>query len=167
MAKRKKSSRSPQVRHSKKLTPSQHDKRMRLLTPNASRTKSTEAAVPITAGLTAMTASLMNVLHGRIAFRLAIIFSGALLAGDVRSASAWFQAAGVNDDWDVLHHALISIGRAAASIATPLLKIIVAKFEPGPKLNLGTRRKRNWWTDASALGTTHADDHRMQIAAAQ
>jgi DDE superfamily endonuclease len=132
MAKRKKSSRSPQARHSKKSKPSQHDKRKRLLTRNAAREKTTQAKVPLTAGLAAITKSLQSVLHERIAFRLAIIFSGAILAGDLRTASAWFQAAGVNDDWDLFYHALISIGRTAASIATPLLKLIVAKFEPGP-----------------------------------
>jgi hypothetical protein len=132
MAKRKKSSRSPQARHSKKSTPSQHDKRKRLLTPNPSRKKTTQAKVPLTAGLAAITDSLQNVLNGRIAFRLAIIFSGAILAGDLRTAAAWFHAAGVNDDWDLFYHALISIGKTAASIATPLLKLIVAKFDPGP-----------------------------------
>ena len=132
MAKRKKSSRPPQARHSKKSTRSRHDKRKRLRTPNPSRKKTTEAKVPLTAGFAAITASLQRMLHGRIAFRLGIIFSGAILAGDLRTASAWFQAAGVNDDWDVFYHALISIGRTATSVATPLLKIIVAKFDPGP-----------------------------------
>ena len=132
MAKRKKSSRSPQARHSKKATPSRHDKRKRLQNPNPSRKKTVQAKVPLTARLAAISASLQMVLHGRIAFRLGIIFSGAILAGDLRTASAWFQAAGVNDDWDVFYDALISIGRSAASIATPLLQLIVAKFDPGP-----------------------------------
>ena len=132
MAKRKKSSRPPQARHSKKSTPSRHDKRKRLRTPNPLRKKTTEAKVSLVAGLAAITTSMQKMLHGRIAFRLGIIFSGALLAGDLRTASAWFQAAGVNDDWDVFYHALISIGRTVASVATPLLKVIVAKFDPGP-----------------------------------
>jgi hypothetical protein len=132
MAKRKKSSRPPQPRHPKKSARSRHDKRNRLRTPNPLRTRTTKAKVPLTAGLLAITSAMQSVLHGRIAFRLGIIFSGALLAGDVRTASAWFQAAGVNDDWDVFYHALISLGRTVASVATPLLKLIVAKFDPGP-----------------------------------
>jgi len=43
---------------------------------------------------------LQVVMDRRIAFRLAIVVAGILLANDRRTASAWFAAAGVQDDWD-------------------------------------------------------------------
>jgi hypothetical protein len=64
---------------------------------------------------------LQGFLDRRIAFRLAIVVAGMFLAGDRRTASAWFVAGGVQDDWDRFYDCLISVGRASASVATALL----------------------------------------------
>ena len=132
MAKLKRSSKPPQLQHGEKSTRSQHDKRKRLRTPNPSRKKTEVAKVPLTEDVAAMAGEMQKVLHGRIAFRLPIILAGAILAKGRRTASSWFRAAGVQDDWDRFYETLISIGRIVASVATPLLKLIVGRFDPGP-----------------------------------
>jgi len=67
----------------------------------------------------------------RIAFRLAIVVAGMLLADDRRTASAWFVAAGVQDDWDRFYDCLISVGRTSGKLATALLGLIVRKLALG------------------------------------
>ena len=44
--------------------------------------------------------AMAGALDRRMAFRLANIIAGMMLANDRRTASAWFAAAGVLDDWD-------------------------------------------------------------------
>jgi len=132
MAKRKRSPKPPQLQHGEKSTRSQHDKRKRLQTPNPSRKKTKEAKVPLTDDVAAMAGEMQKVLHARIAFRLPIILAGAILAKGRRTASSWFRAAGVQGDWDRFYESLISIGKIVASVATPLLKMIVGRFDPGP-----------------------------------
>jgi hypothetical protein len=51
---------------------------------------------------------------------------------DRRTASAWFVAAGVQNNWDRFHDCLISIGRKSRQIATVVLGLVVTKFAPGP-----------------------------------
>jgi hypothetical protein len=97
MAKRKRSSRRPQPKH-KKQKKSQHDKRKRLQSPNPQRKKTTHARVPLTGAIQTAVAKLQAVMDRRMAFRLAIVIAGMFLAGDRRTASAWFVAAGVQDD---------------------------------------------------------------------
>ena len=99
MAKRKRSSKRPQARH-KKNRKSSHDKRARLKRSNPNRKKTARAKAPLVGALAALVASMACVLDGRVAFRLAIIMSGMLLADDRRVATAWFVAGGVQDDWD-------------------------------------------------------------------
>lgn len=132
MAKRKRSSRPPQLQHGKKSTPSQHDKRDRLRSANPVRRKTTNAKVPLVGGVAEFAESMQNMLHARIAFRLPIILAGMLLAKGRRTASAWFRAAGVQDDWDRFYDALVSIGKDISSLKLSLLMAIVARFDPGP-----------------------------------
>ena len=87
MAKRKGSSKRPQPKH-KKQKKSRHDKRKRLLTPNPDRKKTCRAKIALTGAMQTAVAVLQNVLDPRIAFRLAIIVSGMLLADDRRTASS-------------------------------------------------------------------------------
>ena len=54
-----------------------------------------------------------------------------LLADDRRTASAWFVAAGVQDDWDRFYDCLTSVGRTSGKLATAVLGLIVQKFAPG------------------------------------
>lgn len=133
MAKRKRSTKRPQLQHGEKSCQSQHDKRSRLRASNPSRIKTEAAKVPLTGGLAVLASSMQRMLHARIAFRLPIILAGAILAQGRRTASAWFRAAGVRDDWDCFYDALISIGKVTSSLAMPLLKLILRRFEPGPE----------------------------------
>ena len=130
MVKRKKSSRCPQPKH-KKQKKSQHDKCKRLQRPNPKRKKTTKAKVPLTGALRTAVSVLQAVMDRRIAFRLAIVVAGMLLADDRRTASAWFVAAGVQDDWDRFYDCLSSVGRTSGKLATAVLGLVVQKFAPG------------------------------------
>lgn len=136
MAKRKKSSSRPQRQH-KKSGKSQHDKRQRLDRRNPARRKTVEPRVPLVSTMQTAVSALQAVMDRRIAFRLAIIVSGMLLADDRRTASAWFVAAGVQDDWDRFYDALISIGRTSAKLATVVLGLVVQKLAPRDRILLG------------------------------
>ena len=127
MAKHNRSSKRPQAKH-KKHTKSQHDKRQRLQRLNPKRRKTTAAQVPLTGTMQTAVSVLQAVLDRRNAFRLAIIFAGMFLADDRRTASAWFVAAGVRDDWDRFYDCLISVGRTSGKLATAVLGLIVQKL---------------------------------------
>lgn len=131
MAKHKRKSRRTQPRH-KKSKASLHDKRKRLGTPNPQRRETTQATFPLVGALAAAASMLSAVLDARIAFRLAIIVSGMVLADGRRTASSWFVAAGVLDDWDRFYDCLSSIGRNSNAMATAVLKLVTGKFDPGP-----------------------------------
>ena len=132
MAKRKRFSKSSQPRHKRKLGPSQFDKRRRLNIPNPARRRTSQAKVPLVGALAAMACSMARMLDLRMGFRLAIVMAGMMLADDRRVASAWFAAAGVQDDWDRFYDCLISIGQRAELLAFPLLIAVVRRFDPGP-----------------------------------
>ncbi len=68
-------------------------------------------------GLAAAVAKMAGALDARMSFRLAILVAGMLLADDRRTASSWFAAAGVHDDWDRFYDALISIGRQSQEVS--------------------------------------------------
>lgn len=133
MAKRKRSGRPPQLQHGKKSTRSQHDKRNRLSSANPTRRKTHAASVPLVGGISIVVAAMQSLLHARIGFRLPIVMAGALLARGRRTASSWFRAAGVKDDWDRFYELLVSAGKVASSLALPMLKLIVKRFCPGPE----------------------------------
>lgn len=130
MAKRKRSSKRPQPQHQKSAK-SRHDKRRRLQRRNPDRRKTTQATVPLVGAMQSAVSVLRGVMDRRIAFRLAIIISGMLLADDPRTASAWFVAGGVREDWDRFYDCLISIGRTSGKLATAVLGLVVQKFAPG------------------------------------
>ncbi len=130
MAKRKPSAKPPQPQH-KKSQPSRHDRRERLLTPNPNRRRTRQAKVPLVGAMQTAIAALQQVMDRRIAFRLAILVAGMFLADDRRTASSWFVAAGVQDDWDRFYDCLASIGRQSQKLATALLTLVVRKFDPG------------------------------------
>ena len=130
MAKRKSESNRPQPQH-KKSKKSQHDKHKRLQHKNSQRKKTTQAKVSLTGPMQEAVARLQACLDRRIAFRLAIIVAGMFLADDRRTASAWFVAAGVRDDWDRFYDCLTSIGRTSEKLAAVVLGLVVQKFAPG------------------------------------
>ena len=136
MAKRRKSSSRPQRQH-RKSRKSQHDKRQRLDRRNPARRKTAESRVPLVGTMQTVVSGLLAVMDRRIAFRLAIIVSGMLLADGRRTASAWFISAGVQDDWDRFYDCLISVGRTSAKLATAVLGLVVQKLAPGDRILLG------------------------------
>jgi hypothetical protein len=129
MAKRKRSSKRPQPAH-KKSKRSQHDKRRRLQNRNPNRKKTTSAKVPLTGAFRRAVSILAAVVDRRVWFRLSIIFSGMLLADGRITASAWFVAAGVQDDWDLFYDCLATVGRTSEKMGTALLGMVLAKFAP-------------------------------------
>lgn len=129
MAKRKPKSKRPQPQH-KKQKKSHHDKHKRLQRKNPRRKKTAQAKVPLTGLMHDAVAQLQACLDRRIAFRLAIIVAGMFLADDRRTASAWFVAGGVQDDWDRFYDCLISVGRTSEKLATVVLGLVVHKFAP-------------------------------------
>ena len=133
MAKRKPSANPPQPQHKKKGQPSRHDKRQRLLQPNPNRRPTTQAKVPLVGAMQTAVATLQQVMDRRIAFRLAILAAGMLLADDRRTASSWFMTGGVQDDWDRFYDCLVSVGRQSQKLATAVLTLVVRKFDPGPE----------------------------------
>lgn len=132
MAKRKPSKKRPQAQHSKKGQKSQYDKRQRLLKQNKNRKVTSEARVPLYGAMQVSVAALQALLDPRIAFRLGIIFAGMLLADDLRTASAWFAAGGVQDDWDRFYDCLISVGKRFEVLSFAVLGLIVKRLDPGP-----------------------------------
>ncbi len=130
MAKRKPKSKRPQPQH-KKHKKSQHDKLKRLQRRNLKRKKTKQAKVPLTGPIHTAVAALQACLDPRIAFRLAIVIAGMFLADGRRTASAWFVAGGVQDDWDRFYDCLISLGRTSGKLAAVVLGLLVQKFAPG------------------------------------
>jgi len=135
MAKRKSTSKRPQREH-KQSKKSQYDKRKRLDQRNPNRRKTAKAKVPLTGAMQTAVLALQAVMDRRIAFRLTIIVAGMLLADDRRTASAWFVASGVQDDWDRFYDCLISIGRTSTKLATAVLGLVVQKLAPGDRILL-------------------------------
>ena len=130
MAKSKRSSGRPQARH-KKQSKSQHDKLKRLQRRNSKRKKTTKAKVALTGAMQAAVSRLQMFMDRRMAFRLGIVIAGMFLADDRRTASAWFVAGGVQDDWDRFYDCLISVGRTSANLGTAVLGLVVQKLAPG------------------------------------
>lgn len=131
MAKRKRSHRTPQARHGNKSPKSRHDRRKRLGVRNSNRRKTRVARVPLVGSIETLAKQMSNFLDARIAFRLPIVLAGAMLAGSRRTASRWFRAAGVADDWDRFYDTLVSIGKSTGPLVFPLLSAIVSRFDPG------------------------------------
>lgn len=133
MAKGKRSGKTPQAQHGQKSRPSRHDKRSRLENRPGNRRRTAEAKVPLV-GVVAMWAHRMSgLLDARNGFRLPIVLAGAMLAGARRTASSWFRAAGVADDWDRFYDLLIAVGKHTVPLVTPLLHWIVRHLDPGPQ----------------------------------
>ena len=138
MAKYKGSSKRPQPKH-KKSKKSRHDKRKRLQRRNPQRKKTSKGKVPLAGAMQGAVSALQALMDRRIAFRLAIVIAGMLLADDRRTASAWFAAAGVQDDWDRFYDCLVSVGRISGKLATAVLGLVVRNFAPafGDRILLG------------------------------
>lgn len=132
MAKRKRSGAIPQAQHGLKSPRSRHDKRKRLTKSNPHRERTTAAKIPLVGPLAEFAESFSRFVDRRISFRVPILLAGVLLATGRRTASRWFQAAGVKDDWDRFYDLLVSLGKSTSSLMLPLLIRIVRRFDPGP-----------------------------------
>lgn len=132
MAKRKSSRTIPQAQHGPRSRGSRHDKRSRLSKRDPRRERTTAAKVPLVGELAEAALGMSRLLDARIAFRLPIVVAGMLLAMGRRTASRWFQCAGVRDDWDRFYELLASVGRGTSSLMLPLVVRIVRRFDPGP-----------------------------------
>ena len=132
MAKRKRSRKIPQAQHGPQSSGSRHDKRSRLGKRDPRRERTRVAKIPLVGELAEATLRMSRLLDVRIAFRLPIVVAGMLLAGGRRTASRWFQSAGVKDDWDRFYDLLASLGRATTSLMLPLVIRLVHRFDPGP-----------------------------------
>lgn len=128
MSKRKRSKKRPQPRHKTRKQSSQHDKRKRLRKPNPKRKRTTCAKFPLTQRVLNFVTPMLNTLDRRIGWRLPIILAGMLFAEGRRTASRWFVAAGVKDDWDRFYDFLICLGKKTQQTAAPLVQQLVAKF---------------------------------------
>jgi len=131
MAQRKRSKKRPQPRHKRSRQASRHDKRRRLERRNLRRRKTKQAKFPLTGPMRVAVAAMQAVLDPRVAFRLAIIISGVLLADGRRTASSWFVAAGVQDDWDQFYDCLIHVGKRSCELSLIVLGLVAEKLAPG------------------------------------
>lgn len=132
MSKPKRSPRRRKAQHKANRQRSRHDKRSRLNQRNPRRKKTRRARFPLVGTMQRAIKSLQAILDRRIAFRLAIIVSGMFFAEGRRTASSWFAAAGVRDDWDQFYDCLIRIGQRAGQFSFSVLALLVRKFAPGP-----------------------------------
>jgi hypothetical protein len=130
MAQRRRSKKRPQPRPKKKRQASRHDKRRRLEQRNLRRRKTKQAKFPLAGPMRFAVAAMQGALDRRVAFRLAIIISGMLLADGRRTASSWFLAAGVPDDWDQFYDCLIHIGKRSCELGLVVLGLVVQKLAP-------------------------------------
>jgi hypothetical protein len=99
---------------------------------NPLRQRTEAAKVPLIGGIASLAQSMSTLLDARNGFRLSIILAGAILARSRRTASSWFRAAGVADDWDRFYDVLVSVGKKSASLMMPLLIQLFKRFDPGP-----------------------------------
>ncbi len=132
MAKRNPTGAIPQPQHGPRSPASRHDKRSRLEKRDPGRNRTRAAKVPVVGELAEFTSGMSRLLDARIAFRLPIVIAGALLAMGRRTASRWFQCAGVKDDWDRFYELLATLGRRTSALMLPLIIRIVRRFDPGP-----------------------------------
>lgn len=88
----------------------------------------------MTAEWAAWVAALAAPLHARLAWRLAEVVVGALMASGRRTAASWWRAAGVGDDFRSYYYFLDSLGRKAFEVAAVLLRIVTERVEAGDRL---------------------------------
>jgi hypothetical protein len=91
-------------------------------------------AVSLTAEWREWAAALAAPLHGRLAWRLARVLAGVLLASGRRTASRWFQAVRVGAGFRSYYYFLDSVGRKAQQVAAALLKIVAQRTDSGDRL---------------------------------
>jgi hypothetical protein len=88
----------------------------------------------LTAEWSVWVAALAAPLHARLAWRLAEVVVGILMASGRRTVAAWWRAAGVGEDFRSYYYFLDSLGRKAFEVAAVLLRIVTERVDPGDRL---------------------------------
>jgi hypothetical protein len=92
---------------------------------------------PLPAELTAWILALSGPLHARLAWRLSPLLRGMLFAQGRRTVASWLRAAGLGQDFRQYYYFLGSLGPRAGLIAAVLLRLVVDRVAPGPRLLFG------------------------------
>ena len=79
---------------------------------------------------------LSAVLHGRLAWRLLPLLTGALFAQGRKTVASWLRGGQLGKDYKAYYYFLGSLGRKVKSVAAVLLRIAVRVIEPGERLLL-------------------------------
>ena len=82
----------------------------------------------------AWVAALASPLHARLAWRLAGVVVGVLMASGRRTAASWWRAAGVGRDFRSYYYFLDSVGRKTHQVAAVPLKIVTERIDAGDRL---------------------------------
>lgn len=82
-------------------------------------------------------AALAANLHGRLAWRLAPLLAGLLLARGRRTVSSWLRAAGIRRRWPGYYYFLGSLGRRTEPVAAALLRLLLGAIAAGDRLLFG------------------------------
>src|SRR5512133_3925011 len=82
----------------------------------------------------AWVAALAAPLHDRLAWRLADVVLGILLASGRRTAASWWRAAGVGERFRSYYYFLDAVGRKVQDKAAVLLRIVLDRVDAGQRL---------------------------------
>jgi hypothetical protein len=91
-------------------------------------------AVRLTAEWMAWVAALAAPLHRRLAWRLADVVIGILLASGRRTAASWWRAAAIGDRFRSYYYFLDAVGRKAAELAAVLVGTVLNRIDSGDRL---------------------------------
>ncbi len=91
-------------------------------------------AVRLTTEWAAWVAALAAPLHRRLAWRLAEVVVGILMASGRRTAASWWRAAGIGVRFRSYYYFLGSLGRKAIEVAAVLLRIVLDRVDAGDRL---------------------------------
>jgi hypothetical protein len=88
----------------------------------------------LTAEWAAWVAALAVPLHRRLAWRLADVVVGIVMASGRRTAASWWRAAGVGVRFRSYYYFLGSVGRKTVEVAAVLLRIVLDRIDVGDRL---------------------------------
>jgi hypothetical protein len=91
---------------------------------------------PLPPDLALCITQLAGLLHARLAFRLATLFTGLLFARGRRTVAAWLRAAGVRTDYKNYYYFLGSLGRQVRSFGTLILARVLRTVPVGERVLL-------------------------------
>jgi hypothetical protein len=89
---------------------------------------------PLPAELAALIGCLSQSLHGRLAWRLLPLMTGALFAQGRRTVTSWLRSAGLGHDYKAYYYFLGALGRKCELLAALLLRHAVARLAPQGRL---------------------------------